>query len=116
VDRGFYRRCEHYQKEAVTRRRGECESLGLLAAYSLISLIGKDEAQARQDLLSSIADAIAIAKGGRAKPAVPPGFPGEGLSQRIHLPVFPAVQPVALHHGPTTGVSSERNSRSRRHW
>jgi serine/threonine protein kinase len=60
----------------------ECELAGLLATIVFVDLVGLDPVESRARLL-------AAAQGERAKPAIPPGFPGAGRAS----PAFPSLPP-----------------------
>ena len=61
----------------------ECDVEGLLGQIIYIDLAGLEEAQARERLLAGVRQA-------RAKPSLPPRFPGLGLPAEFSKPAFPA--------------------------
>jgi ABC-type branched-subunit amino acid transport system substrate-binding protein len=71
-------------RKLLVLRISECDLPGLLAGVVGVDLFGVDETVARDRLR----DMIAAASSGRAKPSVPPGFPGPGRAVPSE-PVFP---------------------------
>jgi hypothetical protein len=65
---------EGTERKLLTVRVADCERPGLLAGVVGVDLFGLAEATAKARLRRMVSDAIA----GRAKPTVPPGFPGAG--------------------------------------
>ncbi|MGP0022601.1 MAG: FxSxx-COOH system tetratricopeptide repeat protein [Streptosporangiaceae bacterium] len=61
-------------RKLLTARVAECDRPGLLAGVVGVDVFGLAEAAAKARLRRMVSEAIA----GRAKPAVPPGFPGAG--------------------------------------
>jgi hypothetical protein len=67
------------ERKLVPVRVRECDPIGLLAPIVRIDLVGKNEQDARRELLVGI-------KRERAKPSMPPKFPGTGPEKQ---PPFP---------------------------
>src|SRR5438876_2136385 len=63
-----------------------CEPPGLLAAITYIDLVGRDERDAAQTLLTGIGTQ-------RAKPATAPGYPGDITTPTLPRPGYPAHWP-----------------------
>jgi hypothetical protein len=85
-------------RKLLAVRVAECDRPGLLAGVVGFDLFGLSEPAARSRLL----DRVAAAAAGRAKPTVPPAFPGAGRTVR-QAPRFPGSVPVVwnvLAHNP----------------
>ena len=81
------------QKKLLPVRVRECTPPGLLTAVDYIDLVGKEEAAAKDELLSRIEKALQIAKGKRAKPDIPIAFPGHAVPAERSQPRFPGALP-----------------------
>ena len=81
------------QKKLLPVRIRECSPPGLLTAVDYIDLVGQEEAAAKDELLSRIEKALQIAKGKRAKPDSPPGFPKQAEQAERSQPRFPGALP-----------------------
>jgi hypothetical protein len=75
------------QRKLLVARVKECDRPGLLGGVVGVDLFGRTEAEARARLRTMVSSAIS----GRAKPAVPPGFPGARAMPRE--PRFPGALP-----------------------
>ena len=76
------------KRKLLVMRAVPCEPSGLLAGLSWTDLFGLGKADARARLGAAVRAAVT----GRAKPAVPPSFPGLGQSARS-APRFPGALP-----------------------
>ena len=75
------------ERKLLVARVNECDRPGLLAGVVRVDLFGRTEAEARAGLRTMVSSAIS----GRAKPAVPPEFPGARAMPRE--PRFPGALP-----------------------
>jgi hypothetical protein len=75
------------KRSLVPIRVRECEVTGLLRAIVHVDLVGLDEDEARERLLTRLS-------GRRAKPASKPRFPADGGKQKSEIPRFPGSRPA----------------------
>jgi tetratricopeptide (TPR) repeat protein len=93
-------------RKLLVARVEDCERPGLLAGVVSSDLHGLTEAVARSRLRAAVAAALT----GRAKPSVPPGFPGaeRAVTGRPGFPVrLPGVWQVPPHNPHFTGRTAE---------
>ena len=84
-------------------RVAKCERPGLLSSVVRVDVFGVSEDEARERIRRMVANAMA----GRAKPTVPPRFPGTGAA--AVEPRFPGMDPPS----PTSARSSRAPTRAR---
>ena len=80
------------KRTLIPVRVRECGLKGLLAQIIYVDLVGLNETETREELLSGIRE-------GRAKPESAPAFPGSGVRHSVHKPdCFPggAIVPCAV--------------------